>query len=234
MLEQILPSAVATVETCEDIGVDDMFTAEAAVVAGAIDRRKREFATVRRCARQALGRLGVPAVAVLPGAGGAPLWPRGVVGSMTHCAGFRAACVAHESALASLGVDAEEHAPLPDGVLDVISLPGEREQLRHLEEQSPEGLHWDRLLFSAKEAVYKAWFPLAQRWLGFENAALSISAGTGTFTAQLLVEGPAVGENELTRLAGRWLVRDGLVLTAVAVPPRVGPPQTQTQTWRSG
>jgi 4'-phosphopantetheinyl transferase EntD len=88
--------------------------------------------------------------------------------------------------------------------------------LRALRETAP-SIHWDRLLFSAKEAVYKAWFPLARRRLGVKDSVLAIDPRQGTFTARLLVAGPAVAGAELTSLSGRWLVEDGLVLTAIAV-----------------
>jgi 4'-phosphopantetheinyl transferase EntD len=78
-------------------------------------------------------------------------------------------------------------------------------------------VHWDRLLFSAKESVYKAWFPLANRWLGFEDAVLAIDPCRRSFEARLLVPGPALAGGRLTMFSGRWLVRDGLVLTAIGV-----------------
>jgi 4'-phosphopantetheinyl transferase EntD len=78
-------------------------------------------------------------------------------------------------------------------------------------------VRWDRLLFSAKEAVYKAWFPLAERWLGFEDATISVDLAQGSFEARLLVSGPLVGAERLQALRGRFLVRDGLVLTAISL-----------------
>ncbi|TPQ20638.1 4'-phosphopantetheinyl transferase superfamily protein [Streptomyces sporangiiformans] len=77
---------------------------------------------------------------------------------MTHCAGYRAEAAAHRSDLRTLGIDAEPHAPLPDGVLEFIALPEESSHVARLARHSPE-VHWDRLLFCAKEAVCKAWFP---------------------------------------------------------------------------
>jgi 4'-phosphopantetheinyl transferase EntD len=74
------------------------------------------------------------------------------------------------------------------------------------------------MLFSAKESVYKAWFPLTQRWLGFEDASITIDPAEGTFTARLLVAGPVLGDGPLTGFTGRWLVGDGLIITAIAVP----------------
>ena len=77
---------------------------------------------------------------------------------------------------------------------------------------------WDRLLFCAKEAVYKAWFPLTGRWLGFEQAEITVEPEAGTFRADLLVPGAAVDGRALDRFTGRWLARDGLLLAAVVVP----------------
>lgn len=85
-------------------------------------RRQREFATARSCARTALARLGVPPVPVLASPRGAPRWPAGVVGSITHCDGYRAAAVAYTRDVVSLGIDAEPDEPLPnDGTLGPIA-----------------------------------------------------------------------------------------------------------------
>ena len=213
MIERILPAKVVAVEAFDDPPDAVLLPSEAVVVEKAVANRRREFTTVRHCARLAFAKLGVPYVPLVPGERGAPSWPSTVVGSMTHCAGYRAAVVAHATELRSVGVDAEPHGELPEGVLDAVSLPAERRHLAGL----PSGVHWDRLLFSAKESVYKAWFPITRRWLGFEEASLEF-APDGTFSARLLVPGPVLDGVELTGFAGRWLVDDGLVLTAIAVP----------------
>ncbi|WP_423832395.1 hypothetical protein [Streptomyces manipurensis] len=70
-------------------------------------RRRAQFATARACARRALAGLGREPVALLPGPGGAPQWPSGVVGSITHCEGYRAAVAAPAGVVAALGIDAE-------------------------------------------------------------------------------------------------------------------------------
>ena len=144
------------------------------MVQGAVDRRRAEFATVRSCARTALAKLGVPPAPILPGERGAPQWPAGVVGSMTHCDGYRAAVLARREQAASIGVDAEPHAPLPDGVLRLVARPEELDQLQRLAECCEPEQHWDRLLFTMKESVYKAWFPLTGRWLDFQQASVRI------------------------------------------------------------
>ena len=80
---------------------------------------------MRTCARIALGRLGLPPAPLLSGPKREPLWPDGVVGSITHCDGYRAVAVARADQLASIGIDAEPHAELPAGILARIALPAD-------------------------------------------------------------------------------------------------------------
>jgi len=212
-----VPAAAAAEEAFSDPPGVALFPEEEAIIAKAVEKRRREFTTARACARVALARLGLPPVPIVPGVRGAPQWPRGVVGSMTHCAGYRACAVARDKDLLAIGLDAEPHDKLPDGVLEAVSSAEERKRLAALAAAVP-GTHWDRMLFSAKESVYKAWFPLTQRWLGFEDASVTIDPETGTFTARLLVDGPRFNEVPLAGFTGRWLVDRGLIITAIAVP----------------
>ena len=218
VIGEILPAGVSSAEAFADPRDAVLFPEEAAIMVGAVDKRCREFTTARHCARSALAGLGVPPVPILTGEQGAPQWPPGIVGSITHCAGYRAAAVARACDMLTIGLDAEPNDELPDGVLEAVSSGGERARLGDLSLVAP-GICCDRLLFSAKESVYTAWFPLTGRWLGFEEADINIDAARGTFNARLLVPGPVVGSSPLTRFVGRWLVRNGLVLTAIAVPP---------------
>jgi 4'-phosphopantetheinyl transferase EntD len=190
---------------------------EEPLIAKSVAKRRNEFITVRHCARQALCELGVPPVPILKGEKGEPCWPDGVVGSLTHCEGYRGAAVGRRSGVRSVGIDAEPHDVLPDGVLDAISLPGERAELRGM----PAGLHWDRILFCAKEATYKAWFPVTRRWLGFEDAHIRLDVDetgtTGGFESRILIDPAAMSGPPLEVLSGRWSVRDGLALTAIVL-----------------
>jgi 4'-phosphopantetheinyl transferase EntD len=208
MFATLVPAS-ASAEMFSDAPESTMFAAEAAAVANAGVKRRREFGTVRHCARRALRQLGVAAAPILPGVDRAPRWPAGVVGSMTHCAGYRAAVVARSGELRGVGIDAEPHAPLPTAALDLVLLEEERERLRVLANEHP-GLHWDRIVFCAKEAVYKAWSPLTGRWLDFEDVSVTVHVD-GTFRADLRV--PA----ELDKFSGKWVVGRGLVVAATSV-----------------
>jgi 4'-phosphopantetheinyl transferase EntD len=219
MIEEILPPEVASAEAFDDLGDLGgavLFPEEEAVIARAVDKRRREFTTARGCARQALATLGLPPVPIVPGERGAPTWPDGVVGSMTHCDGYRAAAVGPSDRVRTVGLDAEPNGPLPDGVLDAIATPAEVGWRAGVAGDGS-GVCWDRLIFSAKESIYKAWFPLTRRWLGFEEAVVTPDPHAGTFAARLLVPGPVVDGERLTGFSGRWIIRDGLVATAITV-----------------
>jgi len=219
MIETILPVGVTAAEAFVDVDEADaaLLPEERVAVASALDRRRREYATVRFCAREALTSLGVPPTPIVPGASREPQWPGGVVGSMTHCDGYRGAAVARAREFISVGIDAEPNRPLPVGVLPRVVNINERQRFH---DAAPADIAWDRLLFSAKEAVYKAWFPLAHRWLGFHDAEVVFEGpgSYGSFVARLLVPGPMVNGSVLTQLAGRWMATTQHLLTAVVLP----------------
>jgi 4'-phosphopantetheinyl transferase EntD len=216
VIEELLPSAAVAVDTTEDRLDLELFPEEERALGRAVDKRRREFVTARACARQALARLGLPASPIVNGERGEPRWPAGIVGSITHCAGYRACALARAAELAGLGIDAEPNAPLPSGVLGEIAGAREQRLLAELTRSTP-AVHWDRLLFSAKECVYKVWFPLARCWLGFEDAELTIDPAARTFHARLSVPWPQERAGLPSELAGRWLARDGLLLSAIAL-----------------
>jgi 4'-phosphopantetheinyl transferase EntD len=121
-------------------------------------------------------------------------------------------------------------------VLETVGLPEEVRAIAVLDRWDPR-TRWDRVLFCAKEAVYKAWFPLTGEWLGFEEAVVQFETAhlettghdpcrhhdglrAGRFSARLLRPGPTVDGVRLTSFDGRWTVAEGLILTAVLVPVR--------------
>jgi 4'-phosphopantetheinyl transferase EntD len=207
VIGRILPPDVAFAESFHDIAGVELYPEELAAVTQAVDNRKREFSTVRACARDAMRQLGHAAAPIPRGVHGAPRWPDGLVGSMTHCSGYRAAAVAGSHVICALGIDAEPHEPLPAGVATLI---GRADELASMAARLPD-LCCSRLLFSAKESAYKAWFPMTGRWLGFMDALVTFDPA-GTFTARILL-----ADSPIRRFHGRWVVSDGLACTSVAV-----------------
>jgi 4'-phosphopantetheinyl transferase EntD len=216
VLERILPPAATVVASAGERSVE-LFPEEEAALGNAVEVRRLEFVTARACARDALSRLGLPAQPIPVGARGEPLWPAGIVGSITHCTGYRACAVAPASELLTIGVDAEVDDPLPAGLIGDIALPEEQGWVEAAAATDP-GVSWDRLLFSIKESIYKAWFPLTRSWLGFEDASVAIDRARGTFSASLLVPGSTLGGHKLDGFSGRWIAAERLLLSAIAVP----------------
>jgi 4'-phosphopantetheinyl transferase N-terminal domain len=95
-------------------------------VRGAVETRLREFTAARTCARLAIAKLGLPAGPILRGAWREPIWPRGVVGSITHCRGYRAAAVAKQRNVLTVGIGAEPDEQLPPGVLEQVAVASEQ------------------------------------------------------------------------------------------------------------
>ncbi|MCV7194862.1 4'-phosphopantetheinyl transferase PptT [Mycolicibacterium brumae] len=220
LISAVAPAPVVGAELYSDPPDLAPLAEEAPLIAKSVDKRRNEFITVRHCARTALAGLGVDPVPILKGDKGEPLWPDGVVGSITHTEGYRGAAVARAAEVRSIGIDAEPHDVLPKGVLDAISLPNERTEISAL----PAELHWDRILFCAKEATYKAWYPLTHRWLGFEDAHITFEltelrgeAASGVFTSRILIDPAAEHGPPLTTLRGHWTVGSGLALTAIVL-----------------
>ena len=198
-------------------GQDALLPQERALVDGASAQRLAEFATGRHCARVALRALdadlaGMP---VLRDARGAPLWPSGTVGSITHCAGWTGAVVARSRGsrfgrgVAAIGLDAEPIAPLPAGVVEVVASVEEREALARLGAERP-GIPWDTLLFSAKEATYKAWYPLTGLVVGHDAVEVDLSP-QGVFTAVAAADDCA-GREVAHRVRGRWVLGPSVVV----------------------
>ena len=191
MIEALLPPGAFGVEM-RDAGQDvPLHPQEAVLIAKAVDKRKREFALGRACARAALAHLDIEATAILRAADGAPLWPAGVVGSITHTNGYACAVVGPSSRFAAMGVDAERIGGVGDDLLP--RLFDDEEQARLMAMDADERRVAATLGFSAKEACFKAF--------GARFRDNHIKWGDGVFHTE--------------RGEGRFMVRDGLALTAI-------------------
>jgi 4'-phosphopantetheinyl transferase EntD len=214
ILQKILP---ATVASGEQIGVlSGSLLDEEVTILGrhAVPRRKAEFAAGRTCGRQAMRVLGLPELPIFRGDDREPLWPDGVVGSITHCDGYCAAAVARAADFSAIGIDAENNEPLPANVLGEVAFGDELDWVHSLPRV---GICWDRLLFSIKEAVYKAWYPRGGRWLDFDQVSVALDIEKTTFHAR--VSGvPASTVSGSLAYRGFYLTTESLILTSVCVP----------------
>jgi 4'-phosphopantetheinyl transferase EntD len=190
------------------------------------DARRREFAAGRDCAHRAMRALGVAEGPVLRGLRRAPCWPAGIVGAITHTRGFCAAAVASDADHAGIGLDAEQWRPLSERALARICSADEIAGLRTLPRHAAE--LWGTAVFSAKESLYKAYFPLTATFIGFRDAAVRLHPerdDAGRFEARLAREDApdAAGRRAFE---GRFRIvatADAtLVVTGLAIPRAIG------------
>jgi 4'-phosphopantetheinyl transferase EntD len=153
------------------------FEEEQRAVASAINKRKQEFFLGRACARKALAALGVRAQAIPVGVGRQPTWPSGIRGSISHAADLAVAVACDDKRYLGVGIDLEEAVPIELAISKIILTANEFESLEH----KPDALMWDKVYFSAKEAVYKCMYPLTGRFVEFGEVELAFSADRSTF-----------------------------------------------------
>lgn len=212
LFDGLFPAGVALAWERSGAPSAPLFPEEAALVAQAVAKRRGEFAQGRACARRVLAELGVAPAPLLPGEMREPRWPPGIVGSITHDSELCAAVAARADAFAGLGIDVEPDAPLEDNVAARIWSPAEADAARASGAVPFESAA--KLVFSAKEAVYKCQFALTQTYIGF--GAVTLRLGDGTFEATLTA---GVGALPLGyRFTGAWRRAAGELATAAWLP----------------
>lgn len=215
LFRPLLPASVHVAESIGPIGAESAFAEEDEAVARAIPQRRREFHDGRALARQALSALGIQPEPIRRGPRGAPIWPADVVGSITHTDRYAAAAIARSAQAVSLGIDAQPLALLPPEVVPVVTSSREQARLANVA-----GDLAALLAFVAKEAVFKAWWPLTARELDFAEVELwpvtDGPAESGELIAELVSDRHPAMPHALPWEV-HWRVTDGLLLAAVAV-----------------
>lgn len=210
----LLPADVVVVAAGNDASAGALYPVEEDTIRGAIEKRRHEYALGRTCARTALRHLGIAEQAIPTGSSREPVWPDGVVGSITHCAGLVAAAVARADRYLGIGLDAEPATRVLEQPLTRhICTPAEAERLPTL--GLPAGLE-SMLVFSAKETVHKAIAPSSRVWLGFHDVEIDFDPAHSAYSARL-IRAPHERLAPLSRLVGRYAVSDGFVLTAAVI-----------------
>lgn len=181
MLRALLPDGATFAELAIAGPEPALFADEAAAVARAVAKRRREFAFGRACARAALG----ADVAIGVGQGGAPIWPAGVTGSITHTDDYAAAAVVRAG---HIGIDVESLARIAEieNLVERVALPSERDV--------PVGV-----VFSAKESVYKCLYPTAGRFLEFQDVELAFDGDAFT-----VIRAAGYSARDVSSIRGRF------------------------------
>lgn len=204
----LFPAGTVTFEGDPEHVRGELFAAEEACVRDAVEKRRREFTAGRLLARRALAELGFAAAPLLPDADRVPRWPAGVVGSITHTAGYCAVALARAEEVGALGLDAERAVGLGPALIDPVCTKNERTWL--CSQPVGDAPLLAKLIFSAKESFYKCRFPRERRFLEHGEVEVEIDLGARRFRARVR------GEGERQSLEGEYRIEDGLILTGVA------------------
>ena len=187
---------------------DELLPEERQLVESWAPHRQREFVRGRMCARRALDSLVAGVAGLLPDPDGIPQWPEGVVGSISHCRGVAMATVANSADCRLIGLDLEKINRLSAGAINKVLHP--------IEESFAIG---DQLkatiLFSLKEAFYKAQFPKWRALGNFRDLALEVDLANGV--AKIIEMGSRF-KPELLRLRFRFRVVDDYVVSMSWMP----------------
>ncbi|CAM3734471.1 4'-phosphopantetheinyl transferase [Phaeobacter inhibens] len=184
----------------------------------AVEKRRREFAAGRAAAHQAMATLGLTPSAIPVSPKRAPIWPSGLVGSISHCRSTAVAVVALPQQMRGLGVDVEEDTPLADDLIPQICRPAERLWLA--QQNNPGQLA--KVIFSAKEAAYKCQYRLSERFFGFDGMELEMNVAddtdqiSGQFSARFTADQPPFLTGD--RIEGGFVIGEGLIATAAQLP----------------
>ena len=163
--------------------------------------RLRQFSHGRACARAALEALGHGGAAVPVGASRAPVWPAGIVGSISHTHDWAAAAAAPASIASGLGLDIEDAGPLPAELRKLVCTT---EENRWLDLQGDHG-NLAKHIFCAKESLFKCVWPQLRTFIDFQQVRIVIDPASGRYAAQTATPEPWSGMLErLTGRCGRW------------------------------
>ncbi|HPG27028.1 MAG: 4'-phosphopantetheinyl transferase superfamily protein [Spirochaetaceae bacterium] len=205
LLADLFDEGVHAASAGLDYGPDALHPEERRFVERAVASRQREFSTGRVLARRLLARVGSPVEALGRDDDRVPRWPEGVVGSISHCAGLCVVALAPRSRQRGVGVDVEPDEPVAEGIERVVCRGGEHAWLDEAAD-AEERARRIKLVFSVKEATYKAFYPELRTFWSFQDVEVEMDLTRGRFLAQL-PEGPDVRavEGRVARRSG-WIV----------------------------
>lgn len=206
LLEELIPKEAGSYEMRDLATESTLLPQEVEVSRRFVKRRLLEFATGRQCARGALARIGYESIPVLIGNHREPIWPSGLVGSITHTEGYCAAVALQVGEFASIGIDAEIIERVESRFWETLFVRKELEFLSSCTVELQNRMAC--LLFSAKEAFYKCQFQISRRWVNFSDVCVTAS-GSG---ARLQFHGIECGQVDYE---GSYALESNMVLCCV-------------------
>jgi 4'-phosphopantetheinyl transferase EntD len=174
-------------------------------------QRRQEFQAGRQAARWAMAQLGLPARPIPMANDRSPEWPDGLVGSISHCRGACFAIVAQSAQFRGLGIDIEPLADLPQDIWDTVLRAEELQSIQRLPSDT-----WGRAAlqhFVAKEAVYKAQFPISKRLIDFH--AIRLTMAFDHLSAEFMIDIPSFVAG--SKLQGKLVQTEAFVASVVTI-----------------
>ena len=171
-------------------------------------KRLNDYRASRYCARALLEVMGIYQFPLLKSAEGMPIWPTGIVGSISHSGGLCIAVAASiDTYIQSIGIDIETAAPLSRGTLDVVCT---KEEIARLETIG-EPLFFGKIIFSIKESIFKFFYPLYQQWIGFKDATVYLDLIENEFSVKF--KETIDYRIRSTAMHGKWFINHDYIIT---------------------
>ncbi len=143
---------------------------EADSMLNAVQAVRNRAAAARIAARALLEQVGFPGWSMPHRRGASPDWPPGWVGSLSHSDHYGAAALEQRAAVSGIGIDIEPSEPLPEELQSMVVVRGDVAP-------KDSGKVAGRILFCAKEATFKAVYPVDGCFLDFEDVIVNFDSG---------------------------------------------------------
>ncbi len=186
------------------------------ILEAASETRKLQFLSGRSCARRALARFGLENVPIPRKKNSRePLWPAGILGSITHAGDWAAAAVARCEDAAGIGIDLEQlDRKIDFNIRRHVCLAMESEWLESL--SADDSLRSLKMIFSAKESIFKCFFPGSRVYLGFQDAQVSLNEDRTCFEFRLFRDCEPLALRGFQH-HGRIQVKDNMLFTSLFI-----------------
>ena len=205
------PQAVRVIgKTADQLDAYELMQEEASAATKFSARRLREFKLGRACARELLVTLGFADFPVRVGSSRQPIWPAELTGSISHAGEIAICAIAAKQQVAGIGIDIEVIAPETFDLFATVASDAERERFPLQTDCD----YLAKLLFSAKESVFKCQFPLTGQWLDFKDVSLALDFANGRFMTAV------THQNNKLSIVGTWDISEQHIVTAAWITAR--------------
>ena len=179
-------------------------------------KRRDEFSLGRYCARRALSKFEMESVPILRNTESRePFWPKTVRGSITHTEGFAAAAVGMTKDVSGIGIDLESLSKVVDfNIRRHVCVEKEQKFLESLNDKQAN--QYLRIIFSAKESIFKCFFPISKTYLSFKDAEIIIDKKNSEFSFLLTKACTGITSAGFQH-SGRFSINNDLLLTSIYI-----------------